>query len=607
MRKAYAYIRMSTKSQLDGDSRTRQEKLIKEYVLEHKLDLINLFKGKPFEDIGVSGFRGKNSKKGVLASFLAAVKDQEIEKGSVLLIESFDRLSRDNLLDALDPFTTIINNGIEIVTLLDKQSFTKERLNKEPYALFGSLCVMIRANEESEIKSSRISSSWLSKRANIKSKILTKNCPAWLEYSDENEKFEIIEERGEVVKMIFDKCINSYGLFSIARYLNENKVPTFGRGEIWHISFLRKMIVNRSVIGEFHPHMMIDGKRQKTDDAISNYFPKVIDENTYLLAQRSLFNRKFNGKGRKGTSFTNIFSGLTYCGSCGSKMMLRNRGGINLSSKKLACGNHLVSGGCQMSEWTLADFETIIIRHLKEVNFTDLINIQDDKIMSLDDQKLALIEKLETNKLKSDRAMDLTINSDLTTEIKESFLSKIRNLFIESKDIKSQIDDISKQIMDKIENETVFSSMALKDMIEELKNRQDDYEFRSSVNTFLTHLIKKIEVIDSSAVFQPWDLDENDLNEDSPIVKSYRLTSKVKLTRSLEEIVSSDDFKQFYRLYHREICIHYQTGVVRNILYGANSSSDNAKMLEIYKKAKVKSDTSTVVTDAKDTVITAID
>ena len=45
-------------------------------------------------DIGVSAFKGKNAIKGALKKFIELVEAGRIEKGSILILESLDRLSR---------------------------------------------------------------------------------------------------------------------------------------------------------------------------------------------------------------------------------------------------------------------------------------------------------------------------------------------------------------------------------------------------------------------------------------------------------------------------------------------------------------------------------
>ena len=131
MRKAYSYIRMSTDIQLKGDSLRRQLELSKNYANQNGLQLVDNIDGIALKDVGVSGYKGANAQKGVLALFLDSLKNGSIEKNSVLLIESLDRLSRDKITDAFTQFIGILEHGIEIVTLADNQRYTKEKLNNE--------------------------------------------------------------------------------------------------------------------------------------------------------------------------------------------------------------------------------------------------------------------------------------------------------------------------------------------------------------------------------------------------------------------------------------------------------------------------------------------
>ena len=54
-----------------------------------------------------------------LRSFISAIDSDPIERGSYLLVESIDRLSRDQILKSLNLFTSIPSKGINIVTLSD--------------------------------------------------------------------------------------------------------------------------------------------------------------------------------------------------------------------------------------------------------------------------------------------------------------------------------------------------------------------------------------------------------------------------------------------------------------------------------------------------------
>ncbi|MGA2935987.1 MAG: recombinase family protein, partial [Syntrophobacteraceae bacterium] len=89
--KAYSYIRFSTPDQLNGDSLRRQLDLSKRYAAQHGLVLdenLNL------QDLGLSAYHGEH-REGALGRFLELVKGSRISEGSVLLVESLDRLSRE--------------------------------------------------------------------------------------------------------------------------------------------------------------------------------------------------------------------------------------------------------------------------------------------------------------------------------------------------------------------------------------------------------------------------------------------------------------------------------------------------------------------------------
>jgi DNA invertase Pin-like site-specific DNA recombinase len=64
-------------------------------------------------------------------------------------------------------FQQIINAGVIIVTLQDGKRWSQEELRENPFRILESLMGMIRANEESEVKSRRLKAAWERKRANI--------------------------------------------------------------------------------------------------------------------------------------------------------------------------------------------------------------------------------------------------------------------------------------------------------------------------------------------------------------------------------------------------------------------------------------------------------
>src|SRR5687768_13529802 len=116
---AYSYVRFSTPEQRKGDSLRRQLKMSERFAQENGLTLST----RSYTDFGVSGFRGKNRDKGQLRTFLDAVEDGRIKRGSWLLVESLDRISRDQVGEALPRFLDLLKAGIIVATLQDNRIY----------------------------------------------------------------------------------------------------------------------------------------------------------------------------------------------------------------------------------------------------------------------------------------------------------------------------------------------------------------------------------------------------------------------------------------------------------------------------------------------------
>src|SRR5689334_22473315 len=114
MRTAYSYLRYSSPEQGDGDSIRRQIAGAEAWCKRNKVALDT---GKRMEDRGRSAFKGKHRTTGALAQFLGEVEAGRIERGSVLLIENLDRLSRENPWDAVPLLCSLVNAGVSVVTL----------------------------------------------------------------------------------------------------------------------------------------------------------------------------------------------------------------------------------------------------------------------------------------------------------------------------------------------------------------------------------------------------------------------------------------------------------------------------------------------------------
>lgn len=344
--KAYSYLRFSTPEQMRGDSFRRQTSMAEEYAMRHGLELDDQL---TFHDLGVSAYRGRNAEAGRLAEFLEAVRAGVVAPGSFLLVEALDRLSRLTPRKALRVLESIIEEGITVVTLNDGKSYTEKSLDEDPMDLMMAILLFMRANEESATKARRLRAAWEGKRAKINEKPLTSVTPAWLTLDKATGSFRVIEGRGEVVRRIFDMTLAGVGYERIAVTFNTEGIPPFGRADVWHRSYIKKILENPSVTGVLVPHVVEhqEGKTiRKPLDPIPGYYPAVIDEETFQHVQAM---RSGNGHPKtKGTlPITNLIAGLSKCPCCGSSMVRISKGSSTKAGKPyLVCSRAKMGAGC---------------------------------------------------------------------------------------------------------------------------------------------------------------------------------------------------------------------------------------------------------------------
>jgi DNA invertase Pin-like site-specific DNA recombinase len=327
-------------------------------------------------DEGFSAFSGQHRTKGALGRFLEHVEQGRVPSGSVLIVESLDRLSREQVLDAFDLFRDIIRNRIKIVTLADNMEYTEETLNSHVGQLMISLTIMSRAHEESLTKSKRLSSAWAGKRENIHEKKLTRTCPAWLELNEDRTEFRKMSDRCRIIKRIFEMKLSGKGATLITKELNKDKKAWKPKNG-WRESYVRKIFINRAVIGEFQPHRFVDGKRIPDGEPILDYFPRVVSDELFYGVQEQLRRNKYF-RGRHG-KINNLFGGLAKCGYCGAPMQFIDKGGTDRRGQYLVCDNARRGRGCKLLTVKYKEVEELILTYCKGLDVDDLLNEDEDR------------------------------------------------------------------------------------------------------------------------------------------------------------------------------------------------------------------------------------
>jgi DNA invertase Pin-like site-specific DNA recombinase len=283
------------KKQEKGDSIRRQTEMRDAYIKRKGWTLSE----QTYKDLGVSAFKGKNALVGNLAEFLKAVHSGAVKQGSVLIVESLDRISRQGIDEGYEIVKRILKSGIILVTLSPEREFDVSATKSLSKGALEIQLILERAAEESERKSDRIKAVWSAKqskaRENPKSVIVAGCLPAWIERHD--GKLRLIPDRAKVVRRIFKLAASGYGRSRIVQALEAEGIPPFC-GEKWAHCSIGFILTDRRALGEYQPRKVSDNKRLKNGEVIPDYYPAVVTEQEWLAARAGmgLRRRKISGR-----------------------------------------------------------------------------------------------------------------------------------------------------------------------------------------------------------------------------------------------------------------------------------------------------------------------
>lgn len=438
MKKAYSYVRFSHPRQAEGDSQRRQIEQAQRwcehngYTLDESLKML---------DFGVSAFRGVNRTRGALAAFLRAIKERRISPGSALIVESLDRLSREEVDEALQQFLNIVRAGVVVVTLYPAEmKYDRATISANASALMMALMVMGRAHEESATKARRVAEAWETKRRRAKTEPLTAKCPGWLRLNRETNRFEIVAERAAIVRRMVKLAIGGLGAVGIAVIFNRERVPTLtvrrNKPAVnWEFSTIQYLLRSKTLIGEYQPKRFID----KTDgdgnklrrlvaegEPICGYYPRVISERDFWRLQAVLDTRKKGVRGRTGRNVANLFGRVLVSGANGSTMRLAQKraDAINLVSAAA------VRGLAVYESFPYREFEAAFLQWVRELTW--------EKETSGDDRTMEIQGRLGSIKTKIER-VKVAIGDAAGSDGLDELLDMLRRLGIDEKRLQAEL------------------------------------------------------------------------------------------------------------------------------------------------------------------------
>jgi DNA invertase Pin-like site-specific DNA recombinase len=301
MKKAYSYARFSSLGQGQGNSIERQLEIAVAY---HARVLATLPLDTSRADEGFSAYKGHHVEKGSLGHFLAEIKANTIAKGSALIVENLDRISRQGPKIARKIIEQVVDNGVEI-HIVNINSILTLGWENDPARSIIVDVELGRAYRESEYKSTRIGSSWRSnKQKTAEGRILTRVLPSWLTVVD--NKIVTVDAEVELLREVFRLAALGLGSMKIAQALKINR----------SLSWINRNLTNRAVLGEFQPHRYVDGKRVPEGPIIAGYYPRIISHKEWDAAQATIAGKtlckRYTGGSRNSDRAENLFSGILF-------------------------------------------------------------------------------------------------------------------------------------------------------------------------------------------------------------------------------------------------------------------------------------------------------
>jgi len=128
MKKAFAYLRVSGRGQVEGDGFTRQLKAIRNYAKQHNVRIVQVFR-----EEGVSGTKDLENR----PAFVAMMEALHSNGVKLVLVEKLDRLARDLMVQE-SILHDLKRNGFDLVSAMEPDLCSDEPSRKVMRQVMGA-------------------------------------------------------------------------------------------------------------------------------------------------------------------------------------------------------------------------------------------------------------------------------------------------------------------------------------------------------------------------------------------------------------------------------------------------------------------------------------
>jgi DNA invertase Pin-like site-specific DNA recombinase len=221
VRKAFAYLRVSGKGQVQGDGFPRQIKAIKEYAAAHNIQIAK----PPFKEEGISGATELDNRPALMKLLEALAANGT----KLVLIERLDRLARDLMVQE-SIIADLRKRGYELISVTEPDLLQDDPMRKFTRQIFGGLAEYEKAMIVAKLRGAR-----------DRVKATRGKCEGAKKYG---------EWPGEAPRLQRMKDLRAEGLGfdRIAAQLNAEGIPP-RRGQRWHGLVINQILTGRKRSG----------------------------------------------------------------------------------------------------------------------------------------------------------------------------------------------------------------------------------------------------------------------------------------------------------------------------------------------------------------------
>ena len=384
---AWSYARTSTVRQAAADrsGMGRQAEALDAWLAAHP----GYELAERLLDAGVSAGRGKHRKSGALSRFIEGGRSGAVPPGSVLVVESLTRFSREAERSVLETLLRDVwGQGLAIAICADGGVvLTGELIDQEPHRLYGLLGSISQARREWEERSRR-SKGAANKACQLQDQgIRTGHAtPWWISRSSKGEFFVDPAARA-VIERAVELALAGQGTTLIAAILNQEgwpPPPTQTRRNQYSACASGGWTHGR-ISSMFRRSALIGTLLRQDTPAIPGYYPPVLSEERWAELRTALDGRsKLKSQLRGGRlKCHNLFQTLARCAICGSPASYHppGRGARKDHPGWIGCrlGNSRSSSGCTNHGYIFTDeFENHCLTRLQTTVWEALLARPED-------------------------------------------------------------------------------------------------------------------------------------------------------------------------------------------------------------------------------------